>query len=73
MKKDQNELEEDEALRNRLIYGVHFTFEGGEEDDTIRPTTLSPEALKALKESCPPAEYFNDPTDQKFSDINAVK
>ncbi|MFL5240984.1 MAG: hypothetical protein ACJ8FY_02660 [Gemmataceae bacterium] len=60
MKKTKKKREEDEAVWNRTIYGVHFSFEGGEEDDTVRPTALSPETLKAMKEDCPPLEY-SDP------------
>jgi hypothetical protein len=47
------------SIKNRLTYGVHFSFEGGEEDNTVRPTILSPETLKALKDECPPIEYSN--------------
>jgi hypothetical protein len=39
------------ALKDQMIYGVHFSFEGGEEDDTIRPTILSHETLEEMKDS----------------------
>lgn len=61
MKKTKKKREEEEAAWNRIIYGIHFSFEGGEEDDTIRPTDLSPETLKAMKEDSPPLEYYYDP------------
>jgi len=73
MNNDSTKLTKEDRIRYERIYGVHVDLSGGEEDSTIRPTILSPETLKAMKESCPPAENFNGTTDQKFPSKDSVE
>jgi len=65
MKKSKKKREKEQAALNRILYGVHVCIDDGEEDTTIRPSDLPPQTLSAMKEDCPPPEFYSDPLNYK--------